>query len=105
MAGTAEDFAAGIPVFGGGVGGVCAGRTWLGDFLVDDSIKLLLDKQVVMPVKDSCNVVLNEQLVDGHTPAGTLCIKTIGSVRVVSPPLVKFCHFDTAATVLVKASN
>lgn len=71
-------------------------RAGLRAFEIDDAVACLVAVEVVVAVEDDVDLVLHEQIMDGHVPAGALGGKAGAAVDVVATPLVFVAHFDAA---------
>ena len=73
-------------------------------FEIDDAVFDLVAIQVVMAVEDNVDLVLHEQVMDWHLPAGTLGGETGAAVGVFATPLVFVAHFDAAACGILRGA-
>ena len=78
---------------------------WLRELLVDDSILALMRIHMVVAMKNSTDLVFDEQLVNRHRPARTLLRKNVFAIRILAAPLIAIRTFDSAAAVFSKTAN
>ena len=82
-----------------------AAVAWLRELLVDDSILALMRIHMVVAMKNSTDLVFDEQLVNRHRPARTLLRKNVFAIRILAAPLIAIRTFDSAAAVFSKTAN
>ena len=105
MAGAAEQFAGGVAVVCGAGRLAFAGGAGLGDLLIEDAVALLAHVEMIVTVEDGGDMVSDEQLVDGHGPAGAMQGEAGRVVKVLAAPLEEGGGFDAASGVLVEAAD
>ena len=89
VAWTAKHNAIAVAIFLSGDGSGGTDRRRLGHRLINDSIQLLPSKQVIVDVEEDGYIILHEQQVDRHLPAGTVLFKSPAAVGIISAPLVQ----------------
>ena len=106
MAGAPEDGAGRVAVFGGRARGpAVAGAAGLRDFLVGDSVEILLRVEVVVAVEYDGDMVLFQQFADRRRPAGAVLGESVGAVRVFAAPFVERRGFCAAAALVVCSAD
>ncbi len=68
-------------------------------FLINDSIQILLDEQMIMSMKDDRHTMLDQQVMNGHFPAWTLFGKLLFTSNALAAPFPKPSNFHSAAIV------
>ena len=73
--------------------------------LVDDAVKILLGEEMVMPMKNNGDAVLDQHLVDWHFPAGPLQGELVSPVQAFPAPFKVTRGLGTASTAAVETTN
>ena len=81
------------------------GMSRLRDKLINDSIKLLLDKHVVVSVKDDIHARVDQHLMNRFTPTRPTLIEFIFAGISLAAPFPKRSRFNAASIVTVRAAD
>ena len=100
VSGTWLDLACDVSVLRSRAGVARAGMARLGDFLIDDSVEILLHEQVIVTVEDDRDAAVDEHLVQRFTPTRAILIELPIALQVAATPFPKIRHFDAAALIL-----
>ncbi len=72
--------------------------------LVDDAVEILLDEHVIVPVENNAHAVINQHLMNGFSPTGTMLGEFVLPRNTFAAPFPERSRLFTATLIAITAA-